>query len=102
MEQVVTQVNGNLDFSNLAEELKDYKVTVNASGVPLGNDIIRTTVNNPSGVTAIKASNLTDGTVTPTSAPWITFSPRSNSVKIQSITGLQANNQYRLTLRIIP
>lgn len=102
MEQVVREVNGNLDFTNLAEELQSYKVTVNASGVPIGNDLVRSSINNPSGLVVIKASNLTSITTFPTSAPWISFKPSGNLLKIQKITGLQADNEYRLTLRIIP
>lgn len=105
MENVVRQVNGKLDFSNLSEDLKVFKITVNASGVPLKSDKINTNITNPSGLTVIKARNITSPTTYPTEAPWISFEPVSGSrniLKINKITGLPANNEFELTIRVVP
>jgi hypothetical protein len=102
MDQVITQVNGNLDFSNLLEDIRTYRVTVNAAGTPIGNDTIKTTVNNPGGVVVVKAVNQVLSTTYPTTAPWVSFSPQGTLLKIRNIKGLQANQEYLLTLRISP
>ena len=102
MEQVVRQFNGNIDFTNLSEDVVQYTVTVDGSGVPIGNNLVKSTVNNPKGVVVVKAENKTSSTTYPTSAPWVSWTPNGNILKIQKITGLQANNKYVLTLRVIP
>ena len=73
MEQTVQQVNGNLDETNLKADIVTVKMTVNASGVPVGNNLIRSEVLRPDGTTVIKATNKADGTVFPTSRPHISF-----------------------------
>ena len=102
MDEVTSQINGNLDFSNLREEIKIYRVTVDSNGTPTTNDTIFTTVGNPSGVSVIKAVNQTSSTTYPTTAPWISFKPSTTSIKVLNIKGLQASNDYKLTLRICP
>lgn len=100
-EQVVDQVNGNLDFSNLAMDVVCYTVTT-CSGAPVGNNLVKSTVSVPSGVMVIKAVNQTDSTVYPTSAPFVAYTPNNNILKIKNISGLQDNNKYILTMLIIP
>jgi len=100
-EQVVQEVNGNLDFNNLAMDTVCYTVTV-ASGVPVGNNLVKSTVNNPSGILVIKATNLTTSATYPTTAPFVSFAPSNNILKIKNISGLQDNNKYTLKLLIIP
>ena len=102
MEQTVRQVNGNLDESNLKADIITIKITVNSCGVPIGNNLIKSDVIRPIGTTVISATNKTDGNVFPTTHPFITFtfglSPRV--LKIRNISGLQANNEYELIIKV--
>ena len=102
MEQTVRQVNGNLDASNLRADIITVKITVNASGVPIGNNLFKSEVIRPIGTTVISAANKTNGNVFPTSHPFITFTTGTNStlMKIRNITGLQADNEYELVIKV--
>lgn len=102
MEQTVRQVNGNLDNDNLKSDIINISFKVDAAGLPIGNNLIKSEVTRPIGATVLSAINTTDGTVYPTSHPFITFTTGTNSrvLKILNITGLQANNSYQLTIKI--
>ena len=77
-------------------------MTVDASGVPVGNNLIKSDVLRPDGTTVIAATNKTDGTVFPTSQPFITFTTGTNSrvMKVRNISGLQADNEYELVIKV--
>jgi hypothetical protein len=102
MDQVTTQMNGNIDFSNLKEEIKTYKVTVNASGTPTTNDEVFTTVNAPRGVSVIRAENLDSPTTYVPAAVQVSYRAQVGSIKVLDIKGLTADVEYKLTLRISP
>ena len=102
MEQTVRQVNGNLDETNLKADIVTIKMKVNASGVPIGNNLIKSGVLRPKGTTVINTFNKTNSNVFPTSRPHISFTTGTNStvMKILNISGLQADNEYELTIKI--
>ena len=102
MEQTVRQVNGNLDATNLKADLITIKMTVDCAGVPVGNNLIKSEVLRPLGTTVISATNKTTGGVFPTSHPFISFTTGTNSrvMKILNISGLQADNEYELVIKI--
>jgi hypothetical protein len=105
MEQVVGIINGDVDFENLAEDIKTFKITVDASGVPTSSDLVRSNVANPSGIDVIRAINKTTTSTYPTNAPFINYraiSADGKVLKILKITGLQAANEYELTIRVVP
>lgn len=92
-------LNKRLTFSeNIACSVKDVIVTVNSSGIPTQVTSFSLDVPNMTvlGVQVIKAENLTNTAVYPTSAPFISFQIVNNTVRINNITGLQADNVYRL------
>ena len=101
MEQVTSEVNGNLDFSNLKQDSVKVKFTVDSSGVPTGNGLLRTSIASPTGFQVIKAvSSDNPTTVFPTSQPFITFTSGTGGsvVKITRITGLPADIPFELTI----
>ena len=102
MEQTVRQVNGNLDAENLKADVITVKMTVDVLGVPVGNNLIKSEVIRAIGTTIISATNKTNGNVFPTSQPFISFTTGTNStvLKILNISGLQANNEYELVIKI--
>ena len=101
MEQVQQQVNGNLDFTNLNQDIVKVRLTLDNTGLPKNNQKIRTDLINPQGLIVVKARNLTDSTIFPTTAPFISFTSTGTVINVQNITGLQADNEYELTIQII-
>lgn len=102
MENVVRQFNGNIDFDNLNQDLTTFKITVDASGIPIGNNLIKTTVNNASGAIVINATNNTNIGTFPSSAPAVITTASGNLLKIKKVYGLQANSEYNLTILVLP
>lgn len=102
MEQVVNQVNGNLDFTNLKQEVIDYKVTVGASGVPTTGNQIRIGFPKASGVQAIAYANENGTNATLTGGVSVVFTNTStNLIRIDQITGLVAGVVYNLRFLVI-
>lgn len=84
---------------NLNMQYKQLEVTLNGSGIPTITTEFKSTLRNKSrGVIIVRAENLTNPSVFPTNAPFITFSEEQQVITINHITGLPANNKYRLTL----
>lgn len=99
LEQIQSAFNKNLNFENLRQEMKDIIVTVDGSGLPTTQTQFKNNlISKLQGTQVIKAENLTDGTITPTSQPFIFYSENSNIVTIIKVTGLQASNKYKLTM----
>lgn len=100
MEQVTNVINGGLTYENFNMEVKNIEVTVDTSGKPLtgvkfvaGRGLI--------GHDVINHINLTNNSIFPISKPYITWTTTEAGVyTIRNISGLQANNKYRLTLEL--
>lgn len=93
-------INGNIDFENLNQKVFTIDVTVDSSGIPLqGGKFNLSNNNQPKGFLVINAKNLTSNSVFPDSCPFIIFTPTGTGIiQINKITGLPANNKYRLTV----
>lgn len=102
MEQTVAQINGNLDQTNFKSDVITVKMTVDANGTPIGNNLIKSSVVRPTGTTVVRAINKTTSGTYPTSQPFISFTTGTSSsvMKVLNISGLQANNEYDLTIKI--
>lgn len=101
MEDVVNTLNGNVDFENLNREIKTLDITVDANGTPIRNQQFTSTLN-LAGTKVIRADNLTNAAVRPTSCPFLTYTTNgAGTFTIQNITGLQSNNRYRLIVELI-
>ena len=102
MTQVIDTVNGKIDFRNLNQEVKTINVVVNSNGVPTTTTKIKhNLLTKIQGIICIDARNLTNTTLYPTNAPFLSFTPGEGVATIKNITGLQANNKYSLTLILI-
>lgn len=103
-EQVVNTVNGQIGIDNLTREFVTIDVTVDANGTPIlggtfaaGQGMI--------GSKVLRAVNLTNSQTFPTSAPFLSFTALNtaqNTYRIDNITGLPANNQFRLFIELVP
>lgn len=100
-EQVTNAINGELDFENLKRSLLRIDVTVDATGNPV--QTVRF-VNNVGliGTKVINAENLTNRVNYVTATPFISFSSSGDGTyTIDNIKGLNANENYRLTVELI-
>lgn len=99
---VYSALNKRLTFAdNISCTVKTINVTVDSSGnllqpVSFGLDVQNTPV---MGVVVVSATNLTNSVVYPTSTPWISFTQNANTIIINNIKGLPANNIF--TLKVI-
>ena len=101
MTQVLDVGNGRLDYENFNKELKTIEITVDANGRPIQTSSFSAT-NGLVGTNVIFSLNLTNGALYPTSMPHISWTPTQTGVyKINNISGLQANNKYRLVFEAI-
>jgi hypothetical protein len=83
---------------NIAATVKEIIVIVDSDGIP--TSLVRFTVDVPNvpvvQVICGRARNITNPTTYPTAAPFISFTQNGNTVIINHITGLAANQQWRL------
>lgn len=86
------QDNTNTDY-------KQIDVTVDSAGLPKITTSYKSGLNGRTlGVVVVSAQNLTNTVVYPTNQPFISFSENSGIITINHISGLQADNKYRLFL----
>lgn len=98
---IYSALNKRLTFNdNIMCTVREITVTVDSSGNPTSASSFTLDVPNVpvSGVIVLNASNLTNSAIYPVSQPCISFVQVSNSIRIINITGLQANNLYRIKL----
>lgn len=93
-------LNGKLTFAdNMESTVKEFSVTVDAQGIPTTqtlfkkNDTTRIT-----GLVIIRADNATNATTYPTSGVFISYTETTDTVFINHVTGLQANQPYNITV----
>lgn len=102
MEQVYEAFQGNIDFSNTNEELSDYEVVVNGSGIPTTTGKFKSDLRRIEGVQVVRATNLTTTGTYPTSAPFLSFTPEGGGIyKVDNISGLSSGDRWRLKLRLV-
>lgn len=101
MQQVQELSDGRVDFPNRVEVLRTIEITVDSNGNPVLNNKINAEKTGVRGISVIRAINLTNNTVFPTSHPFVSFTPVGGDIiQINNITGLPANQRFRLTLVI--
>lgn len=101
MQQVQELSDGRVDFPNRVEVLRTIEITVDSNGNPVLNNRINAEKTGVRGISVIRAINLTNNTVFPTSHPFVSFTPVGGDIiQINNITGLPANQRFRLTLVI--
>ena len=100
MQEVAELSDGRIDFENKVETIKTFDITVDSNGLPTQSPFrLNTNKSNIRGMHVIRAINITNSISYPESAPFITWKPIGGTlVEIQHITGLSANNKYKLTV----
>lgn len=99
-EQVYNALNKNLTVDdNFNMQYKDIQLQVNSDGTPLlvtqYQSNLKTKVR---GMQVFRLQNLTNPTIYPTSAPFITFSENNKVITINHITGLSSGYVYLVTI----
>lgn len=102
MQQVVELADGRIDFENTVNNIKTIELTVDANGVPTLNNKFQAGKTSIRGFQVISATNVTNATSPATEQPFITDYRLLGGglVQINKITGLVANNNYRLNIVI--
>lgn len=99
-EEVFNAFQKNITFDNLNQNLTSFVVSVDATGVPQDETLLRPGTQGFNGISCISAENL-DNDSFPTGQPFITFQRLSNGAfRILNVTGLPANTRFRLTVII--
>lgn len=81
---------------NFLGSIRDVEVVVNAAGTPVSTTFLATNVPQPKGLIVIRVENLTNSTVYPTGAPFITYNIVNGGLQITNVTGLPINNRFVL------
>lgn len=99
-EPIYELLNGKLTFSdNTSSLIRDISVEVDATGKPKAKTIIRKNgTERFQGFMVIKTVNLTNSNVYPTSGVAITYTETTDSIIIDNVAGLPADNLFNLTL----
>ena len=84
---------------NIACTVKEIDVKVDASGTPTATTLFKMDISNRlEGITVLNALNIDDSTGYPTGGIFISWTQTQNGILINNITGLVANQTYRLKL----
>lgn len=99
LDQLTTAFNKNIDFDNLNQEILEFVVEVDATGRPkVATELksnLRTRVR---GYHVIRAQNENPNGPLPTATPFISYNQNESGVRIVGVTGIPANNKFRLTV----
>lgn len=101
-EQVRNVLSKNIDFDNLAQEIKVLSFSTNSTGQPLNTLTFRSNLfNKVQGITPIRLVITSNNTSFPTETPIISWSQNANLITITHIGGLSAETAYDLTILTI-
>ena len=90
--------NVNLQ-DNIACTLKTITVKVDSSGIPTSTLSFKIdTIGQIKGTEVIRAENQTNSATYVTSHPFITYTQDNNTITVNHISGLPANNTFNLTV----
>ena len=100
IEVINNALNRNISLAdNILCSIRDVDVQVDANGYPISLTTYSLDFKGSiQGVIVIRADNLTNSAIYPTSSPFINFTQNTNGVKIDHVTGLIPNNIYRLRI----
>lgn len=104
VDNVYLALTNRLTFSdNFSATQKTFNITVDANGNPAQSiSFLLNSANNTqprvSGTLVISAINNTVSNVYPTATPFISYTQNGNTININNIAGLPANNNFSVTL----
>lgn len=105
MDDVVSVLNGNVDFDNLAFRIVSVEVIVDASGNVKTSPELNVGLNRPiRGSICINVKSSLNNVIPPdiTGTPFVTFNTLENGrIKITKVLNLKENKKYILTLLVV-
>lgn len=102
VDEVYQALNGRLDTDNLARKLVTINVIIDKNGNVVNPPQIKLDLPvRVSGVNVIRAVNLINPAISPTSAPFVGFNATTTQLTISYVLGLPVNSQFQLTLEIL-
>lgn len=102
MQQVYELSEGRIDFENTVNNIKNIEIIVDSNGVPVQGSQFQAGKSGIRGFQVINAYNITNSAISATAQPFIAKYTNSSGglIEIQKITGLVADNKFRLTILI--
>jgi hypothetical protein len=98
-EQVRSALAGNLDFTNISQEIKNIEFTTGDNGQPLNSVSFSSGLNNRiQGIIVVRTLITSNNLAFANQMPVISWSQNNQIVNINNIGGLEPNVSYRLTL----
>lgn len=102
LQQVYNAFNGNIDFSNINQQVTDVSVRINGSGgLEVSPQIKAELKSKVQGITVIRAVNMDNPDIYPTSCPFLSWTLNGDIVTVKGVSGLQNNSFYKLTCILI-
>lgn len=99
MEQVRSALNKNINFENLAQELKTLSFTTNSTGQPISQVAFRSELSNRiQGIIPVRVIITSNNTSFATQMPLISWTQNANIVTITNIGGLSPETSYQLVV----
>ena len=100
MENLYGALNNNISLKdNISCTVKTLSLEVNAVGTPTSTTTFQLDKSGTVlGITVLKATNLTDSSIYPSSGIFVSWTQTQTGILINNITGLQSNQNYQLTL----
>lgn len=97
MEQTAAVLDKGVDFNNLNQAIITLQTMTDANGNPILETKYKSLLKSKVvGHVCINAYNITNTSAFPVNTPFISFIQNADIVTINNITGLQANNKYKL------
>jgi hypothetical protein len=85
--------------SNIACTVKTFTIQVDSTGKPTTTTTFPLTFKGTcAGLSVLNAINTTNSGSYPTGGVFVSFSQTQNGIQLNNVTGLEANNQYSITL----
>lgn len=100
IENLYDALNSQLTFSNnFIATVRDVIFTVDSTGKPTNTTSFSLSFTGTVSMVVVgNATNLSNGNIYPTGAPFVSWTQNQTSVVINNVTGLQANQSYKLRL----
>lgn len=100
IEVLYEALNNKIDFTNnFQASVRTVQVDMGPNGIPKNTPIF-TLINSSRvfGCWVLRVENLTNSSIYPTGAPFISFTQNTDRITINHITGLTADNQYSISI----
>ena len=98
-EQVRSALSGNLDFTNISQEIKNIEFTTGDNAQPLNTvNFTSGLAQRVQGIILVRAVITSNNLAFPTQAPIISWSQNNQIINLNYIGGLEPNVGYKLTL----